>query len=337
MREDNFFGAAKITKLVFFLALVTAPVLSAPASPCQAEALSGSLQSQDKPEDSKTPAAKPENPEASKTQLSTPSQPAQTRAWEMLVAGIRDGKASKRTAAIAALGALGPQPRAVRLIEEALDDKDFSVRQAAAIGLGEMKARESISKLRGALNDKSPEVSFAAARSLWQMGDRSGRDILVEVLDRERKTSEGSVKSNLRDTYKKYHSRSALALIGAKQAAGMLFGPLSLGITAAQELAKDKSAPVRALSASLLAWDPSDDAAHGLDDALQDKNWIVRAAAAEALGKLPRNGQIEELAPLLDDDKEVVRFMAASSIVRLSQFDRKPTIEAERHTKFAAR
>ena len=63
MREDNFFGTAKITKLVFFLALVTAPVLSAPASPCQAEALSGSLQSQDKPEDSKTPAAKPENPE----------------------------------------------------------------------------------------------------------------------------------------------------------------------------------------------------------------------------------------------------------------------------------
>jgi len=112
MREDNFFGVAKITKLFFFLALVTAPVLRAPANPCQAEALSSSPASQDNPQDSKTPANKPENTEASKTQPSKPSQPAQTRGWEMLVAGIRDGKASKRTAAIAALGALGAQPRA---------------------------------------------------------------------------------------------------------------------------------------------------------------------------------------------------------------------------------
>src|SRR5712691_9943591 len=92
MREDNFFRAAKITKLVFFLALVTAPVLSAPANPCQAEALSSSLPSKDNPQDSKTPSNKPENTEASKTQPSKPSQPAQTRGWEMLVAGIRDGK-----------------------------------------------------------------------------------------------------------------------------------------------------------------------------------------------------------------------------------------------------
>ena len=138
--------------------------------------------------------------------------------------------------------------------------------------------------------------------------------------------SSSFVKSKLKETYKKYHSPTALALLGAKEAAGALFGPLGYGIAAAEELAKDRSASARVLSASLLAADPKPDCVRELKDALQDKNWTVRAAAAEALGKMPHLGQTKELEPLLNDDKDAVRFMAAGSIVRLSRSARKKKV-----------
>jgi HEAT repeat protein len=200
------------------------------------------------------------------------------------------------------------------------------VRQTAALTLGKMKARQSIPKLRESLNDSSPPVSFAAARSLWQLGDHSGRDVFIDVLAGERRASDGLIKGNLKGTYKKYHSPTALALLGAKEAAGALFGPLGYGIMAAEELAKDRSASARALSASLLAADPNPDCVRELKDALQDKNWTVRAAAAEALGKMPHLAQTRDLEPLLNDDKEAVRLMAAGSIVRLSQSERKKKV-----------
>src|SRR5262249_32698910 len=157
-------------------------------------------------------------------------QSVEVRAWDMLAAAMKDDKAIRRAESVAALGSIGLQPRVVRLIESALSDKDGSVRQTAALTLGKMKARQSIPKLRESLNDSSPQVSFAAAQSLWQLGDHSSRDVFIDVLAGERKTSDGFVKSNLKETYKKYHSPRALALLGAKEAAGALFGPLGYGI-----------------------------------------------------------------------------------------------------------
>jgi len=307
------------------LVLLAVPLASAIPSPAQDQS-STSTQSQQTTQNSNAESVKPDSPESPKTPTAKTKEPVEKLAWAMLVAGINDEKVQKRTAAITALGAVGPQPRAVRSIEETLKDKDSSVRELAATTLGKMKARHSIPRLRNALEDNAPEVVFAAALSLWELGDRSGRDIFVEVLDGERKTSDGLVKSNLRDARRKFSSPGGLVLMGAKEAAGALFGPLSYGIAAAAEFSKgkDKCASARSIAASILATDPSDEAARELDDALQDKNWVVRAAAAEALGKLPRQGQVSQLAPLLDDDKEAVRFMAASSIVRLSQVDRKP-------------
>jgi HEAT repeat protein len=288
-----------------------------------------SAQSQATPQSSTSERVKPNITENAKTPTVKTIESVEKLAWAMLVAGINDEKVQKRTEAITALGAVGPQPRAVRLIEDALlKDTDSYVREVAATTLGKMKARHSIPRLRNALDDNAPEVVFAAARSLWELGDRSGRDIFVEVLDGERKTSDGVLKSNLRDARRKFSSPGGLVLMGAREAAGALFGPLSYGFMAAEEFSKgkDKGASARTIAASLLATDPSAEAARELDDALQDKNWTVRAAAAEALGRLPRQGQLSQLAPLLDDDKEAVRFMAASSIVRLSQVDRKPRV-----------
>jgi len=243
----------------------------------------------------------------------------------MLTAGATDHNIARRAEAIAALGTMGPNRRAVRLVESALADKDPSIRQLAAQNLGEMNARGSIPKLKEALNDESAEVSFAAAKSLGEMGDRSGRDVFIDILSGGRSSSTGMVKGEVQTAKKKLQDPRELAVIGAKEAASSLFGPAGWGIKIMEEVTKDRSASARAMSAALLGRDATADALRGLDDALTDKNWIVRVAAAQALGATRQRDQIASLEPLLEDQRPAVRYMAAASILRLS---REPVVAA---------
>ena len=238
--------------------------------------------------------------------------------WQVLSSGATDHNARRRAEAIAALGTMVPTPRVLHLIEKALDDKDASIRQVAAMNLGQMHARRSIPKLRKALDDPAPEVSFAAAKALWSMGDRSGREIFIRILSGEKSSSPGLIKGEVEATKKELEDKKKLAIIGATEAASSLFGPAGFGIKILEEVTRDRSASARAMSAILLAHDTSLDGLRELQDALSDKNWIVRAAAAQALGTRRHRDQIQYLRPLLDDDKPAVRFMAAASILRLS-------------------
>jgi hypothetical protein len=69
------------------------------------------------------------------------------------------------------------ETEAIQLVEGALRDPDSLVRQTAAAELGQMKVREAIPSLKTAMDDAAGEVAFAAAKALWDMGDRSGRDL----------------------------------------------------------------------------------------------------------------------------------------------------------------
>src|SRR5437868_14076754 len=75
---------------------------------------------------------------------------------------------------------------AAKRVEESLQDKDPQVRQAAALALGQMKTPQAILYLKQALGDTG-EVAFAAAKSLVDLGDPSGREMLLAVLAGERK------------------------------------------------------------------------------------------------------------------------------------------------------
>jgi HEAT repeat protein len=250
--------------------------------------------------------------------------------WQILTSGAANRNPARRAEAIAALGTIGPRVPVIRLLEQALNDKDPSIRQLAVGALGEMHARTSIPKLREALKDDSPEVSFTAAKSLWNMGDRTGREVLIEILSGERSSSSGMLKGGLQDAKKKFQDPGKLAIVGAKEAANSLFGPAGWGIKVMEELARDRSASARALSAILLGPDATVEVLKQLQDALADKNWIVRAAAAQALGKSRRRDQIQYLRPLLQDDKTAVRYMAAASIVRLAAAEAGATAEPGR-------
>jgi HEAT repeat protein len=232
--------------------------------------------------------------------------------------GLEEKNYDRRAQVIAALGTIGLRRDVVSLIEGVLNDKDAPVRQAAVEVLGTMKSRGSIPKLQLALDDNSAVVSFAAAQALWTMGDRSGQDLFVEVLDGDRKVSTGLVRGGLQKVHEELHDPKALAELGSEQAAGAFLGPAGFGVTAAVELAKDKAAPARAISARLLANDTSDIAREVLREALQDRSWIVRAAAAEALGVHGSLNDVATLAPLLDDNQKEVRYRAAAAIIRVA-------------------
>lgn len=283
---------------------------------------------QQQPPTSPQPAA-PQQPKsaaapATKPAVATPATAAvsaataRRNAWTCLTDGLAEKNYDRRAQAIAALGTIGLRPDVVHLIETGLNDKDAPVRQAAVEVLGTMKSRSSLPKLRAALDDPSAVVSFAAAQALWNMGDKTGEDLFGEVLEGDRKVSVGIVRGGLQQAHERLHDPTALAELGAVEAAGAFLGPAGFGVSAAIEMSKDKAAPARAVSARILGQDARGGARDVLEEALQDKSWIVRAAAAEALGVHGSVNDVAKLAPLLNDDHKEVRYRAAAAIIRVT-------------------
>ena len=246
------------------------------------------------------------------------AQPEKT-AWEVLKTAFSDKIVDTRRQAVTATGSIGMDPEALRLIEDALRDPDPLVRQTAAAQLGEMKAKQAIPSLKTALDDAAPEVAFAAAKALWDMGDRSGRDLLEDVLTGQEKSSEGYLSSTMRDMKRKMHDPKALAVMGAKEAQGALLGPFNIGVVAAEQAFKDGSGGGRAIAGTLLAQDCDSETYRLLVwSCTNDKNWAVKAASAKALGKCGNAEAIPTLEQNLSDSHAATRLMAAGAIIRLS-------------------
>jgi HEAT repeat protein len=239
-------------------------------------------------------------------------------AWTVLDTSLT-GNAEHREQALAALATLGSNdPEAVRRAVTALDDKTLEVRRVAALTLGELKAASAIPRLTQALDD-SPEVSFAAAKALVELGDPAGREVLVAVLAGERRDAPGILANAMHKAKGKLHHPGQLVLMGSQDATGAMFGPVSMVIPAIKDTAdlKSKGAPGRAAAAAYLAKYPDEYAVQLLEWALSDDNQFVRLEAAKGLGERGNAGSIAKLEPLLADDHNIVRDMAAVSILRI--------------------
>jgi HEAT repeat protein len=245
-------------------------------------------------------------------------------AWDVLDKGLSDSNSDHRRQAILAVGTIGATPQTLKIIEAGLQDKNPLVRQSAAAELGRLKAPESIPYLQQALEDEN-EVSFTAAKALWDIGDTSGRMLLEEVLTGDRSDKPGFLQQKWREGKYKLHHPAQLALMGVNEAAGDLLGPASMGITAAEEAIKNvegskkEALPGRSIAASALAEHPDDQTRSLLEWALVDKNSTVRASAAKGLGECGNPETVAKLQPLLKDGQVAVRFMAAASIIRLTE------------------
>ena len=275
-------------------------------------------------------AAKPTQPK-SPTVSSAPADPV-AAAWKMLDDGVHSDKYPRRSDALSALAVLGTTQRSVDMMVNALDDKQAVIRLLAATSLGEVKARSAIPALRAALDDKEPQVSFAAAQALWNMADRTGRNDFYAILQGARKTQPGLVKGKIELAEQELHQPKSLVLIGVNSASSALLGPGALGVSAVEELAANHLAPAQALCASLLAEDDTPETVQELKQALGDKSWIVRAAAARALANLDHPEVIPQLTAMMQNDgRYPARFVAAAAIIRLDQQQRLgPTAPAAR-------
>jgi HEAT repeat protein len=241
----------------------------------------------------------------------------ETRAWTVLQQGLAEKSLPNRLMAVKVMGNIGPIPRGVKMVENALRDNDPVIREAAATSLGEMKAHAAVPKLRTAVDDRAPEVGLAAAESLWKLGDRRVRSVLLDVLAGSRPVSQGLIKKEEWDARRKLHDPKGLAIMGATHGADVLLGPMSFVVPLTRMVVGEKGISPRASTAALLATDHDPKSVKALETALKDKDWSVRAAAAKALGETRQPRFVSALDLLLLDDKAAVRYAAAASIIRI--------------------
>lgn len=231
----------------------------------------------------------------------------------MLEQGVADKSPEDRVHALDALALLPASPRARPLVEKGLTDEKDEVRAAAATALGELKSRTSIPKLRKALDDPSPSVFLAAARSLYLMGDPEAYDILYEVVIGEKKSGDGLVRSQV----KMVQNPKALAKLGTE--VGVSFIPFGgLGYRVFRMTTEDKASPIRAEAAIKLASDPDPIASQALKRVATDPKEIVRSAAFEAIARRRDRSLLPIAVQGLEDEKELVRYHAAAAVIRLS-------------------
>jgi HEAT repeat protein len=251
-----------------------------------------------------------------------PSPSPRAAAWATIDQGLHSGEVDHRRQALIALSTIDASSREAvdRVLDALKNDKDPRVRLQAALALGQMKAGQAIPALKEALQDRD-EVAFAAAKSLTDLGDQAGQEMLVDVLSGERKDTPGMMTNAKREAQRRLRHPKGLFLMGAEDATGAMFGPAAMGFTAVQDAAElhGKGAPGRAAAAAYLAKDPDPYAVTLLEWALGDDNPFVRVEAAKGLGKRGNAGSIARLQPLLEDGHNAVRTMAAASIIRLSQ------------------
>jgi hypothetical protein len=245
-----------------------------------------------------------------------PKTPAELKAqaWTMLTNALADAKhPDTRIQALAALGMLGSNPRSLKMIEDAMADHDVDVRTAAALAAGQTKSPTITSAMRRLLDDKEPQVAYASALALWKMDDHSGEDILMAVVDGERRASATLINGSEHTMSKDLHSPATLAKIGALQGASMLLGPFGIGITAYEYIRKNGGDSSRVNALEAISQEKTEPIRKELVDALGDKDPGVRAAAAKAVASYHLPDVSISIAHLFDDTKPPVRLTAASA------------------------
>lgn len=238
------------------------------------------------------------------------------QAWKVLTDAATDVKHTQtRLQALTALGLLR-SPRSAKLIADAMTDPGLDVRTAAALAAGLSRDRTLEPNLRSLLNDKEPQVAFTAAMTLSKMGDHTGDDILVAVVDGERSAGPTMMHGTEHRIDNDLHNPAMLARLGAMQGASMLLGPFGVGITAFEFIHQSGGDLARVSAIVQMAKDRTEPVHKKLLAALADKNPAVRAAAAAALADYHDSATSMAIYPLLADKKYPVRLIAAAAYLR---------------------
>jgi HEAT repeat protein len=230
-----------------------------------------------------------------------------------------------RKEAAAAFGLAGAREPYLTELGGALDDKDVFVRLAALTSVVDLRHKEAIPALNKALYDETPEVSFAAAKGLYALGDPAGRGALLAIVAGESKASTGTVAAKKREVLRLFQTPRTLMLTAFREGIGLVPVPgLGEGVSSLTLILTDSAVSGRAASMLLLAHDNSPDVLPALREALGDKDAPVRAAAVHAIALHDNPDYMGDLLAHLDDPKEPVRFRAAAGYIRLAGIKAKP-------------
>ena len=99
-----------------------------------------------------------------------------------LLSGIEDENTENIPAIIRALGLLESE-RAVQKLKPFLDHEDEHIRLQTVIAFGNIADPLAIEDLKKSLYDSQPNIRWDAAISLAKIGDDSGRDILLKLME----------------------------------------------------------------------------------------------------------------------------------------------------------
>jgi HEAT repeat protein len=240
------------------------------------------------------------------------------RCRDLLRTALGEHGPETRRQAVLALSLLGGRQPYITMVQSALADKDLPVRLAAVSSLAEVRSKTSISALKQALDDDTPEVSFAAAKALLALNDPAGKGALLSVLSGETKTSSSFFSKQKRDAMRMMQTPKGMFLFALRQGIG--FAPIpgiGSGLASMEGILSDPGVSGRATAALLLAREKDPKTLAALRDALSDKDGSVRASAVHAIALRDDPKLTRDLTPLLDDKKEAVRLRAAAAVLRL--------------------
>jgi HEAT repeat protein len=246
---------------------------------------------------------------------------------DILNEALKDKNPDTRKQAAIALSLVGATEPYASQLESLLDDKDVEVRLATIASMSDVKNSKTIAALHKALNDEVPEVSFAAARSLWALHDPEGKKALLSILSGESKAESGYFAKQKRDALRMMHTPKPMFMFALRTGAGFAPVPgLGAGVSSMQALLSDPAVSGRATAALLLEKEKDPQTLAALKDALQDKEWSVRAAAVHALVMRDEPAFEADIIPVLDDKTEAVRLRAAAGYLRLESVKQKRPI-----------
>src|SRR5215471_8966747 len=123
--------------------------------------------------------------------LSTPAVPAAEdstpvkRARALLEEGAADHEPDVRREVAVAFGLGTSRDPSTSILEKLASDKDHLVREAALVSIGELNDSRLAKPAHDALEDDVPEVAFAAARTLYKLKQPEGRELLIQVVEKE--------------------------------------------------------------------------------------------------------------------------------------------------------
>ncbi len=250
--------------------------------------------------------------------FSHPHLSTEREATDILEGALKDNNPNNRKQAVIALSLTASREPFLSELESMLADKDVQVRIATIASLVDLKNPQTAGALRQALSDHVPEVSFAAAKALFELHDPAGKQALLSVLSGKSKTSSNFFSSQMRDAMRLMHTPKALFMFALRQGIGFAPVPgLGEGVASMQALLSDPGVSGRADAALLLGRNKDKQTLRALRSALSDKDWSVRAAAIHSLALWNNRKLKPEMARLLGDSNEAVRLRAAAGYIRL--------------------